>query len=91
MELDHKEWPLCQSCGLQMKKPRDFGLNSDKTANNEYCRFCFWDGKFIQPNVTVGEMIDKATKIIATMNSISEEESKDMVREFVPRLKRWNK
>lgn len=38
---------ICQSCGIPLKKdPNHGGTNTDGTTNNEYCGYCYKDGKF---------------------------------------------
>ena len=49
----------CQSCGLPVNKPDDFGKNADGSQNKDYCRFCFFNGKFTAPDITMEQMIDK--------------------------------
>ena len=47
----------CQSCGMPMKQdPQGGGLNADGTKNQMYCSYCYVDGKFHQPDMTVTEM-----------------------------------
>ena len=36
----------CQSCGMPLVSDTDYGTNQDGSKNNEYCAFCFKDGKF---------------------------------------------
>ena len=38
--------PQCQSCGMPMNAPEQFGTNADGGANREYCRYCFQEGDF---------------------------------------------
>ena len=49
----------CQSCGMPLVSDTDYGTNQDGSKNNEYCAFCFKDGKFTQ-DVTMEEMIQTA-------------------------------
>ncbi len=44
---------FCQSCAMPMQNPDDFGTNADGSNNNEYCSYCFRNGKFTEPNMTV--------------------------------------
>ncbi|MCX6325571.1 MAG: zinc ribbon domain-containing protein [Bacteroidia bacterium] len=47
----------CQSCGMPMKKdPQKGGTNSDGTKNLIYCSYCYYNGVFTQPNMTLDEM-----------------------------------
>ncbi len=37
----------CESCGMPMSKdPQGGGTNADGTKNEQYCSYCYLDGKF---------------------------------------------
>lgn len=47
----------CQSCGIPLNKdPNKGGTNEDGSKNDRYCSYCFKDGAFTQPDLTVEEM-----------------------------------
>ena len=47
----------CQSCGMPLKSdPKGGGTNADGTRSIEYCSYCYEDGRFHQPDMTIGEM-----------------------------------
>lgn len=47
----------CQSCGMSLRNdPVGGGTNTDGSKSNLYCSYCFDDGKFLQPDITLGEM-----------------------------------
>ena len=57
METTIKKFKRCQSCGMPLKKdPKGGGTNSDGTKNNMYCSYCFANGKFLRPDITLEEM-----------------------------------
>ncbi|MGZ3902536.1 MAG: zinc ribbon domain-containing protein [Bacteroidia bacterium] len=38
---------MCQSCGMPMKKdPAGGGTNADGTKTQQYCSYCYRNGKF---------------------------------------------
>ena len=88
MESQQLEGLFCQSCGMPMKKTEDFGTNADKTKSNDYCQFCFQNGKFTDPNITIEQMIEKVTGFAKQMK-MSEEQAREMAKTFIPKLKRW--
>ncbi len=52
-----KSFKTCQSCGMPLKKdPQKGGTNKDGSKSNMYCSYCYEDGEFTQPDMTVGEM-----------------------------------
>ncbi len=54
MENKHKN---CQSCGISLSKnPEKVGLESDGTKSTKFCSYCYVDGKFVNPDMTVDKM-----------------------------------
>jgi hypothetical protein len=52
-----KVYKNCQSCGMPFKKdPAGGGTNADGTKSLLYCSYCYQNGQFTQPNITVAEM-----------------------------------
>ena len=90
MESQQIAEPFCQSCGMPMEKPEDFGTNADGTRSNDYCQFCFQNGKFTDPNITMEQMIDKVAGFAKQMK-MSEEQAREMAKTFIPKLKRWQR
>ena len=89
------EKQFCQSCGMPMDTPELFGTNADGSKNEDYCTYCFKDGKFTQ-DVTMDEMIDVCLEHLDEFNKDSEkkvtaDEAKTMMKEYFPSLKRWKK
>ena len=46
---------FCQSCGMPLND-HVLGTNADGSKNEEYCMYCYRDGKFLQ-DCTMEEMI----------------------------------
>lgn len=80
--------PFCQSCGMPMEKPEDFGTNADGFRNNDYCRYCLKEGCFTETHITMQQMIDKVAGMASKMN-MSEAQAREMATGFIPKLKRW--
>lgn len=81
--------PFCQSCAMPMVKPEDFGTNADGSPNQEYCHYCFQNGAFTAPDITVEQMIAKCAEIMRQMNI--PEAQIEQAKAFIPMLKRWRK
>ena len=81
----------CQSCGLPVNKPEDFGKNADGSRNKDYCHFCFFNGKFTAPDITMEQMIDKVTASMVAKKQIPEKHAGFLARVLIPQLKRWRK
>ena len=54
---------ICQSCGMPMKE-EDFGTNAGGGANQEYCKYCFQNGRFSCEG-TMEEMIESCVPFMA--------------------------
>ena len=53
----YKKYKNCQSCGMPMKQdPDGGGTNSDGSRNLKFCSFCFKDGAWVNPGMTLSEM-----------------------------------
>lgn len=47
----------CQSCGMPLKKdPQGSGTNQDGSKSTIYCSYCYINGAFKTPNMTLQEM-----------------------------------
>jgi hypothetical protein len=80
---------ICQSCGMPMMKPEDFGTDIGGGKNQEYCTYCFQNGNFTA-DVTLEQMIEKLVPMHDQMG-MTEEEARKMANENLPKLKRWAK
>ncbi len=89
MNQTQPQGPFCQSCAMPMAKPEDFGSNADGSKNEEYCHYCFQNGKFTEPNMTMEQMIEKCADIMRQMNI--PDAQIEQTKKFIPMLKRWRK
>jgi hypothetical protein len=82
----------CQSCGMPMAeaKSEDYGTNADGSRNEEFCSFCYQGGAFINPDMTLDNMIETAAKGWSdSVPGVSYEEALKVSRQNIPTLKRW--
>ena len=84
------EIKICQSCGMPMRKIKDYGIFINRNRSKEYCCFCFQKGEFVNPDITVEQMINQVAVIMANKMRMTEEKARGMAEKFVPRLKRWD-
>lgn len=77
----------CQSCGMQLDNPDLQGTEKDGSKSDEYCKYCYRNGDFINPNMTLKEM----TSLVITQMEKMNIDSKiiDKVLSALPNLKRW--
>ena len=85
--MQETEMIFCQSCSMPLQKSEDFGLNQDGKKNEEFCSFCFKEGKFIDPDCSVDQMITKVTGIMNEMHF--PKEVIEQTQKKIPSLKRW--
>lgn len=89
------EQRFCQSCGMPLTIPEQFGTNKDQSRNNDYCIYCYKEGKFTQ-NYTMDEMIEHCAQFLEEFNKdseqkLSQEEAVQQMKLYFPKLKRWAK
>ncbi len=80
---------ICQSCGMPLISKEQLGTNSDGSLNNDYCKYCYVAGKFVD-DVTMEEYIEMCSKY-GEQAGMTNEEMKKYCSELFPKLKRWNK
>ena len=83
------EAPTCQSCAMPMTTPEEFGTNDDGSAHDEYCTYCYQEGEFTDPNLTLAHMIDFTAEMMVNDEGMSESKAKQAARESLTPLKRW--
>jgi len=76
---------------MPMDKAELFGTNKDGTRSNEYCTYCFQNGKFREPEMTLQQMIDKCVSIMLQRNIMAEAHARELMAGTIPNLKRWKK
>jgi hypothetical protein len=88
------ETKLCQSCGMPLSTPDQYGTNKDLSLNDEYCCYCYKDGAFTQ-DCTMDEMIDHCVQFLGEFNKdnglqLTKEQAVSQMKQFFPTLKRWS-
>ena len=95
---------ICQSCGMPLTDDV-LGTNADGSKNEDYCMYCYRDGKFLQ-ECTMDEMIEHCAQFFAEQSGkaervgavneglpspITKEEYIGQMKMYFPQLKRWRK
>jgi hypothetical protein len=83
-----KKNKFCQSCGMPLNKdPQVGGSEKDGSKSLIYCSYCYADGKFTQPNITIPEMKD------LVINEMKKMGMPGFVAKLfargIPKLQRW--
>lgn len=83
---------ICQSCGMVMENEHFYGLEKDGTHSEEYCIFCYMDGK-LNPEMTLDEMTELGLGFSEEYKNAKNQDEKDHIRslakEYLLQLKRW--
>ena len=88
------EQKICQSCGLPITSPEEFGTDKKGAHVEDYCLVCYEKGKFAR-SLTMPEMAVFRWKEYAklqkdlTGRELRFEEAVHEMRQFYPNLKRW--
>lgn len=78
---------ICQSCGMPITSYEQLGLNKDGSINNDYCKYCYEDGEFID-KVTMEEYIEMCSKY-GFQAGMTNEQMREHCKNLFPTLKRW--
>ena len=79
---------FCQSCTLPLNQIADRGTEKDGSPSNIYCKYCYKDGAFTDPDLTMDQM-----KVIVSTEMHKQKLSDALIRqsiEMLPHLQRWN-
>jgi len=74
---------------MPLNQAEDFGTSADGHRVNDYCRFCYRDGAFMNPGATMEQMIDQCVGIMARQGIMPEGKARALLTEVMPGLKRW--
>ena len=85
---------ICQSCGMPLKNEEDFGTGRDGSRNEEYCIYCYKEGAFAEPDITMDGMIGHCVAFLDEFNKdsgtkFSRDEAVAEMKKYFPMLKRW--
>ena len=74
---------------MPLDNPELLGTEKNGSKSDEYCKFCYSDGAFTNPNMTLKEM----TSLVITQMEKINIDSKiiDLTVRSLPNLKRWSK
>jgi len=83
---------FCESCGMPMGETDEmYGTELNGSKSVDYCKSCYDNGAFTNPNSTLGEMIESVTAVMVKDFGFSLEDAKEQCNEGIPTLKRWAK
>jgi hypothetical protein len=74
---------------MPLDKEEMFGTEKDGSKNMDYCKYCYREGKFTNPDLSLEQMITRMTKRM-DKEKIPEEIIEAAISRL-PELKRWKK
>ena len=83
MELNQ----FCQSCSMPLHNDAMLGTEKDGSRNRQFCKYCYQDGSFVNPNMSLQEMTSFVKTKMQEMH-IDQGIINKMV-EILPSLNRW--
>lgn len=89
MEFPKINPPYCQSCGTSLRNNTNLGSNYDGSMNFDFCGYCYQNGSFVYPDITVNDMIESVADSIITQMGMPELQARRYAELFIPTLKRW--
>lgn len=82
------EVTMCQSCGLPFNEEHARFIQTEQDGSRSvYCTNCYKNGKFIDPDISMEEMIEEIVPVLG--KSIGEREARKKLTTLFSNLKRW--
>jgi hypothetical protein len=74
---------------MPLGKPEDFGTDPHGYRVNDYCRHCYTNGAFTEPDISMPVMLEKCVSVMAQQGIMPEPQARALMTDVLPRLKRW--
>ena len=81
---------FCESCGMPMGETDEmYGTETSGSKSTDYCKFCYDNGAFTNPNATLEETIELVSAMMVKDFGFSPEDAREQCNAGIPNLKRW--
>ena len=74
---------------MPMMKEELFSREPDGSLNDEYCKWCYVDGKFTYQSAQ--QVVEACVPLLVNSTGMTEEQARSMMTRQIPQLKRWRK
>jgi len=74
---------------MLIMQPDEFATEANGVRKLDYCKFCYYNGAFTEPEITLEEMAVKLAGPMRINKNITEEQAKESALEILGGLKRW--
>jgi len=88
-DVKNMQEKFCESCGAPFTDGFTQGTEADGSLSEDYCNFCYENGTFTNPNMTLEEMIAFCTDLMVKEFGFTREDALEQCNEGIPGLKRW--
>ncbi|OUO98830.1 zinc ribbon domain-containing protein [Sellimonas sp.] len=78
---------ICQCCGMPLSEDNLISRESDKSYNEEYCKWCYSDGKFTYESKE--SLLDYLVKHMPNPDNLDNETRRAQYDSFLSQLKHW--
>lgn len=78
---------FCQSCTMPLETEEMMGTEKDGSKSKEYCKYCYQDGAFTDPSMTLEKM--KALAVGEMKKQNIDSHIIEASLQMLPALKRW--
>ena len=78
---------ICQCCGMPLSEDNLISRKSDKSYNEEYCKWCYSDGKFTYESKE--SLLDYLVKHMPNPDNLDNETRRAQYDSFLSQLKHW--
>ena len=79
----------CQSCSMPLNDESVWGTEADGSKTSEYCVYCYRDGTFTQPDITMEQMLESCVPHLVK-DGLDEQRARDILQGALPHLRRWS-
>lgn len=81
---------VCQSCAMPLTKKEERGIEKDGSLSSLYCMYCYKNGEFTDPDVTLEETAEHGAGMIARMYEMPIDKARTFMTGQLRTLKRWS-
>lgn len=78
---------FCQSCSMPLNTSILKGTEKNGALSDKYCKFCYQNGAFTDPNLTIEKMKERITRMMFFENVPADKLEAAFSR--LPHLQRW--
>jgi hypothetical protein len=79
---------VCQSCAALVRHPEEAGTTSVGRRDDTYCRRCYGNGRFVEPRLTLEEMVHRVAEDLLTRGMSAYSAGAELA-ETIAGLERW--